>query len=79
MLCELLLKNKSTIVSKWIKQILDSYSIESSKFFNQEKNQFCNPVGNTISTNAASIFDEICGGRDFEKITLLLTDFIKIS
>ena len=78
MICELLLKNKSLIVSKWIKLILDSYSIESSKFFNQEKNQFSNPVGNTISTNAASIFDEICGGRDFERITLLLTDFIKI-
>jgi hypothetical protein len=78
MLCELLQKNKSSIVSKWIKQILDSYSIESSKFFNQEKNQFSNPVGNTISTNATSIFDEICGGRDFERITLLLTDFIKI-
>ena len=78
MLCELLLKNKSSIVSKWIKQILDSYSIESSKFFSQEKNQFCNPVGSTISTNAASIFDEIVGNKDFEKITLLLTDFIKI-
>jgi len=78
MLCELLLKNKSSIVSKWIKLILDSYSIESSKFFNQEKNQFSNPVGSTISSNAESIFDEICGGRDFEKITLLLTDFIKI-
>ena len=78
MLCELLLKNKSSIVRKWIKLILDSYSIESSKFFDREKNQFSNPVGSTISTNAESIFDEICGGRDFEKITLLLTDFIKI-
>ena len=78
MLCELLIKHKSSIVSKWIKLILDSYSIESSKFFNMEKNQFSNPVGSTISTNAASIFDEIVGSRNFQNITLLLTDIIKI-
>jgi hypothetical protein len=78
MLYELLVKYKSSIVSKWIKLILDSYSIESSKFFNLEKNRFSNPVGNIISTNAASIFDEIVDSRDFEKIMLLLTDIIKI-
>jgi len=78
MLYELLVKNKSSIVSKWIKLTLDSYSIESSKFFNMEKNQFSNPVGNIISTNAKSIFDEIIGNRDFEKISMLLTDIIKI-
>jgi hypothetical protein len=43
-----------------------------------EKNQFSNPVGSTISTNAASIFDEIVGSRNFQNITLLLTDIIKI-
>jgi len=78
MLYELLIKHKSSIVSKWIKLIIDSYSIESSKFFNMEKNQFSNPVGNIISTNAASIFDEIVGSRNFQNITLLLTDIIKI-
>jgi hypothetical protein len=78
MLYESLLKYKSSIVSKWIKLILDSYSTESSNFFNLEKNQFSNPVGSTISTNAASIFDEIVSSRNFKKITLLLTDIIKM-
>lgn len=78
MICELLLKNKSLIVNKWIKLILGSYSIESSKFLNQEKNQFSNPVGSTISASAEGIFDEIVGSRDFDKIALLLTDSIKI-
>ncbi|MBT8386632.1 MAG: RsbRD N-terminal domain-containing protein [Ignavibacteria bacterium] len=73
-----LLKYNSSIVNKWIKLILDSYSTESSNFFNLEKNQFSNPVGNNISNNAASIFDEIVGSRDFDKITLLLTDIIKM-
>jgi hypothetical protein len=78
MLYELLIKYKSSIVSKWIKLILDSYSSESSNFFNLEKNHFSNPVGSTISTNAVSIFDEIIGNRNFQNITLLLTDIIKI-
>jgi len=78
MLYELLIKYKSSIVSKWIKLIIDSYSIESSKFFNMEKNQFSNPVGSTISTNVEKIFNEIVGDKDFEKTTLLLTDIIKM-
>jgi hypothetical protein len=78
MLYELLLKYKSSIVSKWIKLILDSYSTESSQFFNLEKNHFSNPVGSTISSNASNIFDEIVGSRNIEKITMLLTDIIKI-
>ena len=79
MLYELLIKYKSSIVSKWIKLILDSYSTESSNFFNLEKNHFSNPVGSTISTNAESIFEEIVGSRNFQNITLLLTNIIKIS
>ena len=78
MLYELLLKYKSSIVSKWIELILDSYSIESSKFFNIEKNQFSNPVGNIISANAENIFDEIVSNKDYQKISLFLTDIIKI-
>lgn len=78
MLYELLLKYKSSIVSKWVKQILDSYSSESSNFLNQEKNQFNNPVGSIISTNAQSIFDEIISDANFKNITLLLNDIIKI-
>jgi len=78
MLYQLLPKHKSSIVSKWIKKILDSYSTESSIFFSNEKNQFSNPVGNIISKNVESIFNEITGNRNFDTITLLLTDIIKI-
>jgi len=78
MLYKLLIKYKSSIVNKWLKLILDSYSTESSKFFNREKNHFSNPVGSTITTNTAGIFDEIIGNRNFQNITLLLIDIIKI-
>lgn len=78
MLYELLLKYRTPIVSKWIVKILDSYSSESSKFLNREKNQFSNPVGSIISSNAESIYDEIISNSDFEKIKLQFTDIIKI-
>ena len=78
MLHQQLLKYKSSIVSKWIKKILDSYSTESFNFLSKEKNQFSNPVGNIISKNAESIFNEIIGNRNLDAITLLLNDFIKI-
>ncbi len=43
-----------------------------------EKNQFSNPVGSIISKNAKAIYDEIIGETDFDQVSLLLIDIIKI-
>ena len=73
-----LIKNKSSIVSKWIELILNSYPEESAGFLKAQKNQFSNPVGYTICNNAEQLFDEIIIGLNFEKIESLLSDIIKI-
>ena len=78
MINELLNKKKSAIVRNWIELILNSYPAEAANFLKLKKNQFSNPIGYTITTNAEKIFDELINERDFENIKLLLDEIIKI-
>ena len=78
MLKELLNQKKSKIVSNWIELIFNSYPSEAENFLKLKKNQFSNPIGYTITTNAEKIFDQLINDRDLEKIKLLLDEIIKI-
>ena len=78
MLKELLNQKKSKIVSNWIELIFNSYPAEAENFLKLKKNQFSNPIGYTITTNAGKIFDELINDRDLEKIKLFLDEIIKI-
>jgi hypothetical protein len=78
MIIELLNKKKNAIVSNWIELILNSYPAEAANFLKLKKNQFGNPIGHTITTNAEKIFSELINKRDFENIKTLLDEIIKI-
>jgi len=78
MIREILNKKKSLIVRSWTELIFNSYPAEAANFLVSKKNQFSNPIGYTVTTNAEKIFDELITDCDFEKIKLLLDDIIKI-
>lgn len=78
MFSKIIQKKKSVILDKWIQIIFDSYSSNSSNFLNLEKNQFSNPIGYTIRTNAELIFNQILGECNLLNIKLCLIDIIKI-
>jgi hypothetical protein len=78
MINELLNKKKFAIVGNWVESILNSYPAEAGNFLKLKKNQFSNPIGHIITTNADKIFDELINGRDFGKIKLLLDEIIKL-
>ena len=78
MIKELLIKNKQSIISRWVRAIVESYPQETSKFLMSSKDRFNNPVGNVIFESAEQIFNEIVGGNDFNKIKSSLEDIIKI-
>ena len=78
MIYELLNKKKQAIVNNWVETILNSYPAEAGNFLKLKKNQFSNPIGYTITTNAEKIFDELINSRDFETIKSLLDEIIKI-
>ncbi len=78
MLRELLINKKSSIVKNWTQLIFETYSKESTRFFELEKNQFSNPVGYTISNNIEKIFDELVGDNNFDRLRSLLSEIIKM-
>jgi hypothetical protein len=79
MITEILNSKKVAIVSKWIDLIFNSFPEEAGNFLKLKKNQFSNPIGHTITTNAEKIFEELINKRNIETIDLLLDDILKIS
>ncbi len=78
MLKELLSNKKSVIIDKWIRSIVDSYPLETSKFLRQQKNRFSNPVGYSITGSAENLFDGLLEVFDAENIKDAISDLIKI-
>jgi hypothetical protein len=75
---ELLEKNKSAIVKKWIDVVVNTYPIDTSQFLKSQTDRFANPVGDAISEGLSSIFDELVSGPDWEKVKLFLDPIIRI-
>jgi hypothetical protein len=79
MITEILNNKKEAIVRKWIDLIFNSFPEEAGNFLKLKKNQFSNPIGHTINSNAEKIYDELICERNIGSIELLLDDIIKIS
>ncbi len=52
-------REHSLIVSKWLECILATYPEDSAKFLKNQKDQFANPVGTTLSKELDSVFREL--------------------
>ena len=62
MLQKFLKQNRESILQKWFDQTINTYEPEMVRFLKREKNQFSNPVRNTILTSLEKIFDGILNG-----------------
>ena len=74
----LLTQNRSTIVKRWLGQILDTYPADTHKFLKKQKNQFANPVGHTLSEEVDHLYTELLQGVDSERATPVLDGIIRI-
>lgn len=73
-----LLKEESAIARKWFQMIADTYPAETARLLVKEKNQFANPVGQTIHHAVTGIVAEMLRGNDPDKIAPLLDRIIRI-
>jgi hypothetical protein len=78
MLKNLLSQKRSSVLKKWFDLVLNSYPHDTSRFLKQEKNQFANPVGFTISQGLKNIYDELLKGEDFKNISPFLERVIRV-
>jgi len=77
-LSDLLAEKKSPVVEKWCDLILEAYPEEGQRFFSKQKDQFANPVGRSVFEGAESIYDELLGEADADKISLFLDNIIRV-
>jgi len=74
----LLKQRESTIRERWLNLTLDTYPADSFAFLKNQKNQFLNPVGNTISREIGVLFQSLVSEVDPEVITTSLDNILRI-
>jgi hypothetical protein len=70
MLIKFLKQNRDTILQEWQNQTINTYQPEMIRFLKKEKNQFSNPVRNTIITSLEKIYDGILSDNSEENTGL---------
>jgi len=75
---EILLKNKATILKRWLNLILETYPADTAALMRKDQNQFTNPVGSTISREIEGLFKGLLDGRNSEGLSASLNSILKI-
>ncbi len=75
---DLLLQNRSTILTKWFEEALSAYPADSQNFFREKLNRFGNPVGSTIGESLEGLYGELLRGWEEEKILPFLDPMIRM-
>jgi hypothetical protein len=78
MLQAFLKDNRDIILEKWIDLTFQTYSSEMVRFLKREKNQFSNPVRNTIITSLQKVYDGILNNMNLELCLQGLEEIIKL-
>ena len=79
-LWDLLAHKKSTLVKRWFDIVMEPYPADTSGILKNQKKQFTNPVGYTISHGLENIFDKLIDeqGADFEGMVPFLDSIVRI-
>jgi hypothetical protein len=75
---EQLKEHREKILNRWFESILKTYPAETVRFLKNTKDQFHNPVGQTIKEGIEGIFLELTGEGEIERITPFLDRIIRI-
>lgn len=78
MLEEFLVQNKTALVEKWRRRIMESYPGDTAKFLGGQKNRFANPVGDAICRASQEIIDEFLNGMDPDRVSASLDRIVRI-
>ncbi len=74
----LLKQRESTIRERWLNLTLDTYPADSFAFLKNQKNQFLNPVGNTISRELDVLYQSLVNEVDPKAVTTSLDSILRI-
>ena len=69
---------RDPIVEQWIASALRSYPSASVPFLSAEDDPFRNPVGHTLRQSLTTLFEELRGGMETERLAPALDALIRI-
>lgn len=75
---EALEQKRSAILKQWMTRTLQSYADQTSRFLQEEKDPFRNPVGHVLKEGLPVLFDELLGGMDSAALTPALDGIVRI-
>jgi hypothetical protein len=75
---DLFLQKTDAIVTRWLDKTLATYPPDTIKFFKGVKDQFANPVGQTLAKETEAVFCELRDDMDADKLCTHLDGIIKI-
>lgn len=71
-------KNRNAILEMCFDLIADTYPSETAQLLKQEEDRFKNPVGYTIRNGIETIFEELTGEMNSNRLNAALENIIKI-
>ncbi|MDA8086792.1 MAG: RsbRD N-terminal domain-containing protein [Nitrospiraceae bacterium] len=74
-----LLEKRTSVLERWLGDVLSSYPSQTAEFIRNRKNQFANPVGSIISEGISGIFDGLLAGleADAQPDAGVMADFLE--
>jgi hypothetical protein len=77
-LTDLLGQKKSTLVTRWLHLIFESYPPETASFLKRERDRFDNPVAYQLSRGIKGLYEELLKGLDSDKVLSHLDEIIRV-
>ena len=69
---------KPSVVKKWIEVVIQTYPTDAQRFLRKEKDRFSNPVGNTITEQMETLYEQLVKEGDPGKLASSLDTIIRI-
>jgi hypothetical protein len=66
------------MIERWFDFIVDTYPPDTSKLLKSDKDQFLNPVGNTVKRGINLLYDLLLNGADRDDFVSPLENIVKI-
>lgn len=77
-LMNLLSTKQSSILDRWLNQILASYPPQTAQFLKREKDRFDNPVGYRITQGITELYRGLLSGADRDQLLACLDEVVRI-
>ena len=74
----LLTEKQATIIDRWCREIMNTYPKDTARFLRENKDEFANPVGNTINQGIEQTFTALIQENKDREVHLFLRDLIKV-